>query len=90
MQHVELNIKGCVLVLCTKVLIACTSLGGGTDGEVIDPCNEGMTNSVNETSKTAHVESQEHSVVSSDLSESEPDDTEIQSPNVVSRGINPI
>ncbi|XP_004303600.1 PREDICTED: condensin complex subunit 1 isoform X2 [Fragaria vesca subsp. vesca] len=56
------------------------------DGEVIDPCNEGMTNSVNETSKTAHVESQEHSVVSSDLSESEPDDTEIQSPNVVLRG----
>ncbi|KAL6145156.1 hypothetical protein ACLB2K_055844 [Fragaria x ananassa] len=55
------------------------------DGEVIDPCNEGMSNSVNETSKTAHVESQEHSVVSSDLSESEPDDTEIQSPNVVLR-----
>ncbi|KAL6134055.1 hypothetical protein ACLB2K_066288 [Fragaria x ananassa] len=56
------------------------------DGEVIDPRNEGMTNSVNETSKTACVESQEHSVVSSDLSESEPDDTEIQSPNVVLRG----
>ncbi|XP_062007536.1 condensin-1 complex subunit CAP-D2 isoform X1 [Rosa rugosa] len=58
----------------------------GTDGEVIDPCTEGMIKSVNETSKSGCVESEEHSVASSELTESEPDDTEIQSPNVILRG----
>lgn len=65
-------------------------LGVETDGEVIDPFTEGMPQSVNEMSKSICAELEEHSVASSELTESEPGDTEIQSPNVNLRGISTI
>lgn len=61
-------------------------LGVETDGEVIDPFTEGMPQSVNEKSKSEPAP-EEHSVASSELTESEPGDTEIQSPNANLRGI---
>ncbi|BBH07209.1 hypothetical protein Prudu_019079 [Prunus dulcis] len=56
------------------------------DGEVVDPSIEGMTKSVDEMSKSRLVESEEYSGTSSELTESEPGDIEVQSPNVNIRG----
>ncbi|XP_018499140.1 condensin-1 complex subunit CAP-D2 isoform X1 [Pyrus x bretschneideri] len=60
--------------------------GVETDGEVIDSCVEGMTEHVNDVSKSVSSESEEHSGASSELTESEPGDVEVQSAKTNIRG----
>jgi hypothetical protein len=51
-----------------------------TEGEVIDPSTEGMTQLINDSSKPKSVESNEYSRASNELTESEPAENEVQSP----------
>jgi hypothetical protein len=57
-----------------------------TEGEVIDPSTEGMSQPINDSSKPKSVESDEYSGASSELTESEPAENEVQSPKVNIRG----
>ena len=57
-----------------------------SEGEVIDPSCEGADNSTNGASDSGDNESDEHSGVSCELSESEAGDVEDQSPEVSTRG----
>lgn len=57
-----------------------------TEGEVIDPSTEGMTQPINDSSKPKFVESDECSGASSELTESEAAENEVQSPKVNTRG----
>lgn len=51
-----------------------------TDGEVIDPSGEEVTHPLNDVSNFKSVESDEYSGASSELTEQEPGDVEVQSP----------
>lgn len=54
--------------------------------KVIDPSTEGIALSMNGKSKSKNVDSEEHSGVSSELTESDGGDIEVQSPMVNKRG----
>lgn len=55
------------------------------EGEVIDPSREGASPSENDVPNSGHVDSDECSGVSSELTEAEQEDVEDQSPEVSSR-----
>ncbi|XP_054795196.1 condensin-1 complex subunit CAP-D2-like [Prosopis cineraria] len=55
-------------------------------GEVIDPCNKRIALSKNDKLKSKHVDSEEHSAISSELTESDGGDIEVQSPMANKRG----
>lgn len=57
-----------------------------TEGEVFNPSTEGMTRHVNGSSNSKVMESDEYSNASSELIESEPAETEVQSAKVNIRG----
>lgn len=57
-----------------------------TEGEVIDPSNEGITQPINDSMKSQFVDLDECSRASSELTESEPAGIEVQSPTVNTKG----
>lgn len=81
-------LKNFVSRMCyaSELLLTFWVLGVETDGEVIDSCVEGMTEHVNDVSKSVSSESEEHSGASSELTESEPGDVEVQSAKTNIRG----
>lgn len=70
----------------SELLLTFWVLGVETDGEVIDSSVEGMTEHANDVSKSVSSESEEHSGASSELTESEPGDVEVQSAKTYIRG----
>ncbi|KAF2289287.1 hypothetical protein GH714_034126 [Hevea brasiliensis] len=56
------------------------------EDEVIDPSMEGMPQSMNEATDTKFDDSDEYSGVSSEVIDTEPDGTEVQSPKYITKG----